>query len=107
MDSVKLSPSVPYRPFLIKSLQDPAEAAAYLTAILEEQDPEPELLPLALNTLIEALANQNLTPAEAIIQKQFLDTLSADPEFAAHVYALATWLENLGLKLIVTAEVEA
>jgi DNA-binding phage protein len=34
--------------FLIDSLKDREESAAYLTAILEEKDPEPELLPLGL-----------------------------------------------------------
>jgi DNA-binding phage protein len=34
--------------FLIDSLKDPEEAAAYVTTVLEEENPEPELLPLCL-----------------------------------------------------------
>jgi hypothetical protein len=32
--------------FLIESPRDPEEAAAYISAALEEEKPEPELLPL-------------------------------------------------------------
>jgi len=42
---------------LITSLQDPEEAAAYLEAILEEEDPEPELLKVALLNVAEALGD--------------------------------------------------
>jgi|GEM_PF-5249362 hypothetical protein len=45
--------------FLIDSLQDSEETAAYLTAILEEKEPEPELLPLGLGHVAAALGNDS------------------------------------------------
>lgn len=39
-----MSASDTYHDYLIGLLQDPEEAAAYLEAILEEEDPDPELL---------------------------------------------------------------
>ena len=107
MDIVKIPASVPYQLTLIESLKAPAEAAAYLSAILEEKEPEPELLPLALKDVLDALAEQSLTSAEKAIQKQSLKTLTNNPEFATHIYALAVWLENLSLKLSITTDTEA
>jgi DNA-binding phage protein len=45
-------PTKPYHPYLIESLKDPEEAAAYLDVVLAEGDPEQILL--ALKNLAEA-----------------------------------------------------
>jgi DNA-binding phage protein len=59
MNSVKVS-TRKYHDYLIESLRDPVAAAAYLTAILEESDPEPDLLSNALNDVVTALGTPEL-----------------------------------------------
>ena len=51
MKNVKMPTSDSYREFLIECLKDPEHAAGYIEAILEEKDPEPELLRNALRRL--------------------------------------------------------
>jgi DNA-binding phage protein len=46
---VKVPTSRDYQEYLVNSLKDPERAAGYITAILEEPDPEPELLASALD----------------------------------------------------------
>ena len=46
------APSVPYEPWLIEQLKDPAEAAAYLEAVIEEGDQA--ALVLALRQVAQA-----------------------------------------------------
>jgi putative component of toxin-antitoxin plasmid stabilization module len=66
MKEVKMPTSDSYYNYLIESLRkEPELAAAYITATLEEQDPEPELLKMALSNVAEALGEQNLTPEQA------------------------------------------
>jgi DNA-binding phage protein len=85
-----------YLDALIHSLQDPLESACYLTAILEAEDPEPELLPLALSDIAKAIAKTetNTQALETILQKQGAEA----------IYGLADWLKGLGLKLTVTVD---
>ncbi|GBO52155.1 hypothetical protein APA_5245 [Pseudanabaena sp. lw0831] len=45
--------------FLIDSLKDREESAAYLTAVLEDKDPEPALLPLGLGHVAAALGSDS------------------------------------------------
>lgn len=67
--------SLPYHDFLISHLKDSSYAAGYLEALFEEQDPEPELLKLALSNLAEALGEQNMTPEQAKQHREKLDEL--------------------------------
>jgi len=41
-----MAPSLPYEPWLIGRLKDPLEAAAYLEAVIEEDDPAALMLAL-------------------------------------------------------------
>ena len=50
--SREAAPSVPYEPWLIAQLKDPAEAAAYLEAVIEEDDQA--ALMLALRQVAQA-----------------------------------------------------
>ena len=97
MKNVKAPTSNSYHAHLIKSLQNPEEAAGYLEAILEEQDPEPELLRRALTNLVEALS-QNMTPLEQAELYQALDRLLSKSE-SSTIYEFGNWLNRLGLKL--------
>jgi DNA-binding phage protein len=100
MKNVKALTSISYRDDLIRRLQDPAYAALYLETHLEEPEPEPELIHLALSQVCEALSQQKMTPDEAIQHRQKLNDLMAQPGDRA-IHDLANWLEALGLKLTV------
>lgn len=85
--------SVSYRDSLIVRLKNLEYAAAYIEAILEEKDPEPELLKHALQDVAEALGDKQ--------QLEQLDRLLS-VEGMAEIYKLQLWLNQLGLKLSVT-----
>ena len=68
--------SLPYHPFLIESLRKNSElAAAYITATLEEEEPEPELLKRALSDVAEALGQPKMTPEQYELHLKKLDEL--------------------------------
>ncbi|NQE35861.1 transcriptional regulator [Microcoleus asticus] len=91
--------SLPYHPFLIESLtKNPELAAAYITATLEEEEPEPELLKRALSDVAEALGQQKMTPEQYELHLKKLDKLLSQQGSDA-IYNLGTWLNVLGLKL--------
>jgi DNA-binding phage protein len=93
--------SLPYHPFLIESLRKKPElAAAYITATLEEEEPEPELLKRALSDVAEALGQPKMTPEEYELHLKKLDELLSLQGSDA-IYNLGTWLNALGLKLTV------
>lgn len=75
MKQEKMPTSDSYHPYLISHLKDPSYAALYIEAILEEEDPEPELLKMALSHVAEALGEQNMTPEQAKLHQEKLDEL--------------------------------
>jgi hypothetical protein len=87
MQSVKVQIKT-HEDFLIESLKDPEEAAAYVSAVLEEEKPEPELLPLCLGHMAAALGNDG--------DRKWVKDFSASGKSQA-VYELAAWLDSLGL----------
>jgi hypothetical protein len=95
MQSTDYPASRDYRVSLIKSLQDPENAAGYLTAILEEPDPEPELLASALDDVAIALGGEG-------DRKWVKDFGESDK--SQTVYELAEWLDSLGLRLTVDVQ---
>lgn len=90
-----------YQEYLIQSLKNPVEAAAYIEAILEEKDPEPELLRLALRDIAEALGELTMPSEQVKIHQEKLDELLTQRGSNA-IYSLEAWLNALGLKLTVT-----
>ena len=84
-----------YHDYLISRLKDPIHAAGYIEAILEEEDPEAELLKHALQDVAEALG-----------EKQHLEKLDQILSVAgsAEIYQLGLWLNELGLKLSVSVK---
>ncbi|MEG3832737.1 MULTISPECIES: transcriptional regulator [unclassified Microcoleus] len=93
--------SLPYHPFLIESLRkNPALSAAYITATLEEEEPEPELLKRALSDVAEALGQPKMTPEQYELHLKKLDELLSQQGSDA-IYNLGTWLNALGLRLTV------
>ncbi len=89
-----------YQEELIKALKNPAKSAAYIWAILDEEDPEPELLPSALRDVGEALGELNMSPEAAKLHLEKLDELFQKQGSDA-IYGLAEWLKPLGLELTV------
>lgn len=100
MKNVKVPVSDSYHDYLIKSLQDPEEAAAYLEAILEEEDPEPELLKVALLDVAEALGQAEDASEKRKFYSKKLDEILSQSG-SQEVYALTNWLNSFGLKLTV------
>ena len=90
-----------YQEYLIESLKDPVEAAGYLWAILQAEDPEPELLLLALKDVTLALGELHMSPEQAKLHEEKLDEL-LEKRGSDAIYSLADWLKPLGLELTVT-----
>jgi len=95
METQKYPASRDYRESLIESLKDPEDSACYLTAILEEKDPEPELFALCLGHVAAALGSDS--------DRQWVKDFGAKDK-GQSVYELAEWLDSLGLKLTVTTK---
>src|SRR4028118_274138 len=100
MENAKMLTSDSYQGYLIEALKDKIHAAAYLTAHLEDEEPKPGLLELALSNVFEALGEPNMSAEDAKLHWEKLDLLLSG-EGSATIYALASWLNALGLKLTV------
>ena len=94
-----------YQDYLIESLKDPSEAALYLWAILQEKDPEPELLLSALQDVAMALGQEKMSPEQLQEHLSHLKTVLDQPESQA-IYRLSSWLQSLGLTLTVIVNSE-
>lgn len=105
MSSVKAKTKVKFHDYLIQSLQDPVAAAAYITAIFEEEEPGPTLLKSALLDVVEAFSQTTLSPEQAESQRQKLDDILSKSGSQA-IYGLAIWLSEMGLKLGVSVQDE-
>jgi len=92
--------SRPYRPELLKALRDPAEAAEYLNAALEEDSNE--LFLLALRNVAEAHGMKKLAADAQLNRESMYRMLSeqGNPQLAS----LTAILRQLGLKLSVKVE---
>jgi DNA-binding phage protein len=97
--------TVSYQDYLIRSLKDPIEAAAYLQAILAVKNPEGQLLKSTLDDVIEAqgeIHNLSNTIQENYEKLKRLLSQTGGEE----VYTLAALLDGLGLQLTVTVKAE-
>ena len=95
MQSVKVPTSRDYQEYLVNSLKDPDRAAGYIAAILEESDPEPELLASAIDDVAIALGGDG--------DRQWVRDFDTSDK-SQSVYELAAWLDSLGLKLTVNVK---
>jgi len=88
-------PTVPYRDLLLKRLQDPAEAAGYLTACFEESD---EVFLLGLRDVVEAHGGMaQLANATGLNRETLYRTLSENGN--PRLSSLGLIIEALGLRL--------
>ncbi|XZO02050.1 MAG: DNA-binding protein [Microcoleus sp.] len=94
--------SLPYHPYKISNLKNPVYSAGYLTEIFEEEEGDLELgiMRKALRDVFEALGEPNMSDEEAKLHLEKLDGLLSQNGMAT-IYALANWLNVLGLKLSV------
>ena len=97
--------SLPYHPYKISNLKEQAYSAGYLTEILEEEEGDLELgiMRKALRDVFEALGEPNMSAEDAKLHLEKLDVLLSG-EGSATIYALASWLNALGLKLTVAVD---
>lgn len=95
----KRTASVPYEETLIDDLRDPAEAAAYLEAAMEETDPAVFLL--ALRQVVQARGMTAVARKARLGRESLYKTLSEEgnPELRT----LNRVLHAMGLRLSVTA----
>lgn len=89
--------SRPYRDGLLKSLKDPNEAAAYLTAALE--DDSPDVFLLALRNVAEAHGMKSVAEGAQLNRVSMYRMLSdkGNPQLSS----LSAVLQQLGLRLSV------
>jgi probable addiction module antidote protein len=98
MRESKTAKSVSYHPYLIESLKDPEETAAYIEAALEEG--EPKLLQLVLTNVAEAYKEMNQLSEQAILHHEKLDKILSE-NGDSEIYSLAALLDALGFKLAI------
>ncbi len=98
MTNSKTAKSVSYHPYLIESLKDLEEAAAYIEAALEEG--EPKLLQLVLRNVAEAYKEMNTFSEQAIVHHEKLDKLLSEDR-DSEIYSLVALLDALGFKLAI------
>ena len=101
--NTNLPKSDSYQDYLISRLQNPEEAAAYIAAILEEEDPEPTLLKSALLDVVEAFSKTTMSSEQAESQRHKLDDVFSQSGSQA-IYGLASWLSEMGLQLSVNVQ---
>ena len=89
--------SRPYREGLLEDLKDPEEAAAYLTAALE--DGSPDVFLLALRNVAEAHGMKSVAEGAQLNRVSMYRMLSetGNPQFSS----LSAVLQQLGLRLAV------
>jgi len=101
MKNVKMPTSDSYREFLIECLTDPEHAAGYIEAILEEEDPEPELLRNALRKVIEAWEKSDRLSESTKQLHEKLDRMLTESN-ASEIYTFVELLNELGFQLTIT-----
>jgi len=96
MKKGKRKTSGDYREYLLESLEDPEEMAAYINAALEE-DGDPEALLVALRHVVEAQNVSSLAKKAGLNRVTLYRILSEDGN--PRLNSLAALLEAMGLKL--------
>ena len=97
--------TVPYEDILYRDLQDPEEAAAYLTAALDDESGNgSDVFLLALRDVAKARGIRRLAQDTRLSRESLYRTLSrrGNPRFST----LEAVLESLGLKLSVDVRMD-
>jgi hypothetical protein len=84
-----------YQDYLIESLgKNPQLAAAYLTATLEEENPEPALLLQAIDQVYQALSAEKMNTSHNLLE----------PSEARTIYKFVNLLQKIGFKVDISRE---
>ena len=86
-----------YHDYLIKSLEKIEESAAYMQAILEEKEPEPELLLTVLRDVVKSQGKVSIMPEEDQQNWEKLQEL-LKASGGEEIYRFIGLLKALGLK---------
>lgn len=105
MKNLKMPTSDSWLDALIESLRDSQEAASYIEAILEEKDPEPELLRAALKDVVDARVQMNNLSEEVKVCYEKLDKLLLETG-GSEIYTLVELLDALGLRIAIALRTE-
>ncbi|MEW6494688.1 MAG: transcriptional regulator [Cyanobacteriota bacterium] len=102
MKNVKMPTSDSYHDALIESLKDPERAAGNIEVALElkEKDPQPDLLRLTLQDVIEARLQMNNLSEEAKLCYEKLDKILIETG-GVEIYSLVELLDALGFRIAV------
>ncbi|HEY9704788.1 MAG TPA: hypothetical protein V6C58_20275 [Allocoleopsis sp.] len=101
MKSVKTLTSDSWLNSLIDSLQDPEEAANYLSVILEDNPEGDQLLKYTLKDIVEAqIKSHNFNEQSTIYYEQLLEIFAQHQE--KPIYIFINLLKSMGFKLIIT-----
>ncbi|MBO1347647.1 MAG: transcriptional regulator [Hormoscilla sp. GUM202] len=103
MNKVKTPRSDSYQDYLIESLKDPEDAAAYIEAILEAEDPELQLLSSALQDAVDARVKMNQMSSSVKHYHNRLNKLLTESG-GAEIYSLVEFLDLLGFRVAVTVK---
>ncbi len=102
MKDVQTPTSRSYHDYLISSLKDPQEAAAYIEIVLEfEQGFEPEILRAVLKDVVDARMKVNNLSEEARLHYEKLDKILLATG-GAEIYSLVELLNALGFRIAVS-----
>ena len=91
-----------YHDYLIKSLQEIEESAAYIQAILEEKEPESELLLTVLRDVVKAQGKVSIITVEEQQNWEKLQEL-LKVSGGEEIYRFIGLLKTLGLKTEIAA----
>lgn len=106
MRDTQLPTSDNYHPYKISHFADPNYSADYISLILndrEDGDLELKIMLSALRDVFEALGEPNMSDTEGKLHLENLENLLSQ-EGTATIYALASWLQSVGLKLTVAVD---
>ncbi len=103
MNEVKAPASRNYLEYLVSSLKDSQEAAAYIAVMLEldEEGYDPKLMRSALKDVINARIQANNLSKTAKQHYEKLDKILAETG-GAEIYALIEFLDALGYRIALT-----
>jgi DNA-binding phage protein len=100
MKSVKTLTSDSWLNSLIDSLQDPEEAANYLSVILEDNPQSDQILKATLQDLVAAqIRNNNFNDQSQVYYQQLLEIFAKNQEDP--IYIFINLLKSMNFKLIV------
>ncbi|OCQ90738.1 transcriptional regulator [Oscillatoriales cyanobacterium USR001] len=92
-----------YHEFLMETLANREETAAYIEVTLTEGADEPKLLPKVLRNVVEAYVKMNNLAESTKLKHEYLDGILT-ASGCAEIYAFVELLDAFGFRLAVTCK---